>query len=465
MSLSTSKITELAPDQESLHAANKLTKSGKWPSLSKWNQLVWGECQGSGSIPYRTVFDNSNLSYKCTCPSRKFPCKHVLALMWMYVMDPSPFADGEVPIWVTDWLGRRKNPATNSNPNAKPPKAQSEIKSLPKETFSPEAQQPLAPEVEARRKAMADKRARATQESIAAGIEELEQWIRDQLRSGLTKFLSDPSSTCRTIAARLVDAKAQAMASRLDELPARLMQSPFESRLNALLTELSRIVLICRAWKSAPKDAELNRLIGSSETRDEVLEQPDGLRVRSIWRVVGEQVTTRRDGLVSQATWLINLGQGTRFALLLDFFPASLGKRSSVFAIGEQFESEIAFYPAREPLRGILANRKPSNGSLISFVENWPAASNKPLESYRETLQRSPWIVEVPLLLPAGRMAQVGSRFWWQAEDKSLSLPVINKPARHFAGLEMKQTVALWDGISLTLLSGDSNWGSLSYEN
>ena len=80
MSLTTNKITELAPDQASLNAAHKLMKPGKWPTLAQHGDLVWGECQGSGANPYRTVFDRSNAGYKCTCPSRKFPCKHVLAV-------------------------------------------------------------------------------------------------------------------------------------------------------------------------------------------------------------------------------------------------------------------------------------------------------------------------------------------------------------------------------------------------
>jgi SWIM zinc finger len=470
MSLTTSKITELAPDQASLNSAHSLMKPSKWPMLSHHGDLVWGECQGSGANPYRTVFDHSNIGYKCTCPSRKFPCKHVLALMWMHAEDSTRFSDGQEPQWVNDWLGRRRTSSGSASgqgsddrsPNSKASSGAS--KSMLAAQLA-EAPKPVDPKVEARQKAAAEKRAQTTRLSIASGIDELQQWIDDQVRAGLAAFLNDPSNRCRTIAARLVDAKAQAMASRLDELPSRLMQIRSESRLDALIQELGRIVLIGRAWKANQEDAELTRLVGSSETRESVLESPQTHRVSSSWEVVGEHVATRRDGLVSQATWLLNLGEGTRFALLLDFFPASLGKRASTFASGEQFDAELAFYPARQPLRAVIASRKSNDtANEASIAEKpWPTAATQPLEAYRQTLRLAPWVNEVPLLLPGGRISQVGSSYWWEAEDRSVKLPLAAAPTKHIASITAQQAIGLWDGMTLTLLSGQSEMGRLSY--
>ena len=99
MSLSLSQIENIAPDQASLKAAAKLMKPGKWPLRGRDanSQLIWGECQGSGSNPYRVMADITDLGYKCTCPSRKFPCKHSLALMWMYAEGEGDFTEGTVP--------------------------------------------------------------------------------------------------------------------------------------------------------------------------------------------------------------------------------------------------------------------------------------------------------------------------------------------------------------------------------
>ncbi len=465
MSLTTEQITEIAPDQASLNAANKLMRPNKWPSLTQQGDLVWGECQGSGSNPYRTVFDQANIGYKCTCPSRKFPCKHVLALMWMYAEDPGPFSDGDVPQWVTDWLGRRR---TKSGSGAPQQQGGTTGKTAPKSLLAAqrgEPEKPVDPKAEARKKAAAEKRAQTTRDSIASGIDELQQWLEDQIRSGFAAFLQDPDSRCRTIAARLVDAKAQAMAGRLDELPSRLLQTRSEQRLDALIQELGRIVLIARAWKSNRADAELSRLVGSSETRDAVLESNDAARVASFWEVVGEQVSTRRDGLVSQATWLMNLGDGLPFALLLDFFPASLGKRATTFVVGEQFEAELAFYPARQPLRAVIASRETgqSESEQRSEPKPWPKGSSQPLCAYRRALQAAPWTGQMPLLLTGGRIALAGTAYWWRAEDGSTALPLAEVPSKHIASIKTDCSVGLWDGLSLTLLSAHSELGRLSY--
>jgi len=108
MSLTFERIEAFAPDQASLAAARKLLKSSYWSTLAEGEGLAWGECQGSGATPYRVVISEADAGYKCTCPSRKFPCKHALALMWMRANTSAAFAAATVPHWVKDWLSRRR---------------------------------------------------------------------------------------------------------------------------------------------------------------------------------------------------------------------------------------------------------------------------------------------------------------------------------------------------------------------
>src|SRR5476651_1227257 len=98
-----SVIEALAPDQSALTAASALLKPSKWPLRARFERLIWGECQGSGANPYRVAADIEDRGSKCTCPSRKFPCKHALALMWMFVDGDAGFQAGDVPDWVNDW--------------------------------------------------------------------------------------------------------------------------------------------------------------------------------------------------------------------------------------------------------------------------------------------------------------------------------------------------------------------------
>ena len=146
MALTLAKIEELAPDQGSVDAARKLLKPALWPTVAADGEgLLWGECQGSGSLPYRVCLSEADLGYKCTCPSRKFPCKHTLALMWMRA-ENKPFAAAPRPDWVADWVSRRRpgaaaRPASTSESGA----AKASLADAPAE---PEA--PADPKAEAR---------------------------------------------------------------------------------------------------------------------------------------------------------------------------------------------------------------------------------------------------------------------------------------------------------------------------
>jgi hypothetical protein len=452
MDLTRSAIEALAPDQSALTAASALLKPAKWPLRARSGRLIWGECQGSGAHPYRVAADIEDRGSKCTCPSRKFPCKHALALMWMFVEDGAAFQTGEVPDWVNDWIGRRRK-------GASPPTAAGEGKSLDA------AHQALAesapdPDAEARRKAASQKRAEETRRSVYVATEDLDVWIADQLRTGLAGFLGAPGERCRRIAARLVDAKAGALASRIEEMPSRLLASSAEERVDAAIAELGKLVLLVRAWRAASSDAELRREVVNAETREDVLVNPGAPRVVSLWEVLGERIATRRDGLVSQATWLMSLGQtAQRFAVLLDFFPASAGRRGSAFVAGERFNAELAFYPARSPLRAVIASRE----GAIDAPDAWPDPPADPFAEHAERLLAAPWLIETPLLLPEGRIcADAAGCAWWRS-GHGLWAPLRDPPPPLALGASIESAAGVWDGARLSLLAARTNWGRLAF--
>ncbi|MDR3068900.1 MAG: SWIM zinc finger domain-containing protein, partial [Cellulomonas sp.] len=328
-------VEALAPDQASLTAASRLNKPTKWSGLAHEDDRWWGEAQGSGSHPYRVVVDGGNVGYKCSCPSRKFPCKHALALMWIQATAPASFTDGTRPDWVDDWMGRRRttSPSTPAKPD------DGDDKSISRAAAAP-SPAPRDPEAEAKAVAAAARRAAATRATIAAGLDDLDRWIVDQTRTGLAAFTDDALDRCRKIAARLVDAKAANLASRLDEMPSRLLALPTEERPDAAVRELGKIVLLTKAWRAGPTEPQAARDVGAAEQRDQVVADASAVRVTGRWEVVGEQIRTRRDNLVSHATWLLCLDPEAdrRFALLADFYPASAGRRDQVFVAGAQLD-------------------------------------------------------------------------------------------------------------------------------
>lgn len=464
-------VEALAPDQASLKAAAGQMKRSKWPTLGRdsASNLFWGECQGSGANPYRVVADASDQGYKCTCPSRKFPCKHTLALMWLFAEQSELFAEAETPEWVIEWIGRRRK---SGGASAAPKAGGKSIRAAAStQTAEAAAPAPEDPKVAARREAAAKKRAAETRAAIAGGLDDLDQWIGDQLQGGLPGFLAEAQERCRRIAARLVDAKAQALASRLDETPARIAALRAEERPDAALREFGKLALLARAWRAEPDNPEIRRAVATAETRDVILESADAVRAAGVWEALGERVSTRRDGLISQATYLLNLsGSGPRFALLLDFFPAATGRRGGAFSSGDRFHAELAFYPAARPYRALIAERRAATEEELAAAR-WPALETgaDPLEEFFACQDASPWSIEAPILLPRGRLASQGrgatAPSWWRAAEGDGALPLTLRPDAFAFGLSLSAAAAVWNGARCMLLAAESPvWGRVGFD-
>lgn len=454
MAIDLPTIERLAPDQSALKAAAGLAKPGKWSGIARAadGRLLWGECAGSGANPYRVAVDLEDHGNKCTCPSRKFPCKHVLALFWLSATAGAPFPVADVPEWVGDWLGRRRKSGGTAAPASAMPKSIGEAQQATAEVV----EDPRAAE---RREAASLRRAEETDRAIAEALDAMEQWIGDQLRIGLAAFLDDATARCRRIAARLVDGKAAALAGRIDELPARLLALPAGDRTRSAVVELGRLVCLARAWRSDPRDPELRRSIATAESRETVLGDPAAMRVTTLWEVLAERVHTRRDGLISQTTWLLALGgDGPRFAMLVDFFPASTGRRGSAFTPGEQFAGEVVFYPARAPLRALLASREPLPATER---HDWPAANADIVAEIAAVQLAEPWRLDLPILLPAGRIGlDPAGQPWWQA-GSGAALPVSGTLSGAMAGTTLDSAAAIWSAGRLDLLAASSSWGRI----
>ncbi len=93
-------VRSQAPNPAAFSNAQKISRSGDFSGLSATEDgtLIFGDCRGSGKNPYRTSADFSGGSpvFRCSCPSRQFPCKHSLALM-LEVIAGKNFAVSEVP--------------------------------------------------------------------------------------------------------------------------------------------------------------------------------------------------------------------------------------------------------------------------------------------------------------------------------------------------------------------------------
>lgn len=100
-------VESAAPNSDTVKNGRGLVVKGKFVALGidADETIVYGQCQGSGKTPYHCSCDFARPDqpvHRCSCPSRQFPCKHCVGLMFAYVLKKSSFKTGEVPAELVD---------------------------------------------------------------------------------------------------------------------------------------------------------------------------------------------------------------------------------------------------------------------------------------------------------------------------------------------------------------------------
>ena len=189
LKLTKEQIVQLAPDEASVKAAKGLATTSKWSVRQFSDRCIWGHCQGSGKNPYQTAVDITDIAFKCSCPSRKFPCKHALGLLFLYESHADGFEQADEPDWVKAWLDKR---AVRAEKKEKP------------------GTQAAPVDEEAKAKRLAKRH-----QNVMEGMADLEVWMKDLLRNGLVNVPERAYSVFEAMAKRMVDAQAPGLAARL----------------------------------------------------------------------------------------------------------------------------------------------------------------------------------------------------------------------------------------------------------
>lgn len=383
----TEQVLALAPDPASAKNGQSLAVRPKWVMLGRQQSFLWGECQGSGKTPYQTQVDLSEPAFKCSCPSRKFPCKHGLGLFLLLAEQPQTVAASEPPEWVVAWMSQRSQRAE------KQAEKQAQLKE--------KAADPVAQA----------KRAAQRQQKVEAGIQDLQLWLEDRVRQGLATLPQESYQVWDAIAARLVDAQAPGLARHLRELGGIVHSgSGWCDRVLERCGQLTLLLAGYERMETLPPDvqADLRTQIGWSISQDEVL---SGSSQADLWLVVGQQ-TQEEDRLKTRRTWLYGVVSG-RFALLLDF---AHGQQSFDFTLlpGSCLEAELVFYPSAYSLRALLKTRQ--EAVLLDKIPPGQTSIRTAIAGYGQALATCPWIERFPLLLQA--VVPQRSREGWQIQDQ-----------------------------------------------
>lgn len=421
MRLTSDQVLALAPDAGSATNGKKLANVRHWRNLGQSPEAAWGECQGSAL--YQVRVDIGTLSVKCTCPSRKFPCKHGLGLL-LLTLDPKCVPAAQPPQWVVEWLAKHsaanheKHERAASAATAEPTKAQR-------------------------------KRQEQREALVLQGLDSLDLWLADLVRNGLAGVETQPASFWERQAAQMVDNQAAGIALRLRQMagiPGSRPDWPHE-----LLDRLGRLALLSHAYRRADAlDAALRedvrQLVGWSLKGDEVAAR--GEIVADNWLILGQHVEDEDRGRV-QRTWLLGATTG-RAALILQFSFMGLPFKEPLVP-GMCQRGELAYWPGASGVRACFVTRTveatpldglPGQASVEAFLAHVAAA-----------LARQPWQDRFLCVLRAVTPIYDSAKAaWWVSDDTGAALPLAASDHWLLLAISGGRPVALageWDGAAL----------------
>jgi hypothetical protein len=412
----------LAPDTSSAQAGKKLAAVKHWKNLGRNATALWGECQGSAL--YQVRVDLMGMAVKCSCPSRKLPCKHGLGLIILSINDQSALPENEPPEWVATWLAKR---------------------SAPKEATTAKASA-LSPEKAA---ASAAKTAAKREKGVSDGLDTLDLWLTDLVRNGIGALEGQPTSFWEAQAARMTDAKAPGVATRLRRIagiPGASDDWPVK-----LLGELGRLSLLIQAYRRLDTlddglREDVRQLIGWTLTQDELAAR--GEHVSDRWTVLGQWIENQDRGL-EQRTWLLGERSG-RLALVLQYSFANQPFLES-FIPGSSFDAELHYFPSAYPLRARVAER---SGEPVATHERLPGSESVEafLGARAGAVSRQPWLDRLVSVLLDVTPICVATDSWWARDESGAGLPLGGSDHWRLLALSGGHPVDLvgeWDGETL----------------
>ena len=423
----------LAPDAASLKAGEKLGMPAKWQTLGRADETIWGEIKGSGKKPYQTSIALQEPAFKCSCPSRKFPCKHGVALALVFASNADQFQDAEPLPWVQEWLGKRSA------------RAQKQVEK------AAEKDKPLDEAALKKREQAQKRRIAAREKKVGAGVEECQRWLFDLIRQGIAHSDQQP---WEHIATRMVDSQAPGLARRLQTIATiRYQSADWQSR---TLSAIAKLHLLLEAWNRlsslpAQVQSDVRSHIGFPVSKEDVL---SGESVSDDWYVLGQ--SQDQDGqMQSQFTWLYGRSS-KQYALMLDF--SGYGQAMTLYpAIGTCLQAGLSYYPSAAPQRAVMAVEPVTNEVDLPSLQALFISIDKSLQNYGEALAACPWLERFPMALKQV-IPVLQDQQWCLVNNDQQMLPIRISheqvwPLMAASGGHAVDIFGSWDGDQLQVLS------------
>lgn len=406
------QVEAIAPTPAALSAARPLTTVAKWAGLGADDRAVWGSCRGSGAEPYDTMVDHVGVASRCTCPSRRHPCKHALALLLLWSAGDVPETTQPAP--VAAWLAKRQVSDTGRSSDTTSPRS-STTETTPANDAAPVGGATDTPPEPVGEMPDRDRARDERVERMYAGLTELDRWLDDRMRTGLADPALAKYATWDELAARLVDAQAGSLANRIRRLAGLVGASPDWH--SDVLAELGLLHLLAQAGRRlgslpGPLADAVATTVGWSVRQADVLA---GVPDTDTW-IVAARSDTREDRIEVRRHWLRGATSG-RWALVLSFAAYRQSLDTSL-TVGTAVAADLHRYPG------------PALRALVGARHDEPAEPARPpaadiVSACGEIgmlLAAEPWLDRVPFTATAS-IAVAGSTF--MLADAGGTLPLI----------------------------------------
>jgi uncharacterized protein DUF5691/SWIM zinc finger len=450
------QVRSLASDAGSARAGEGLGSRRHWSSTGRNDRAAWGLCQGSGANPYQVTVDFGGPAFKCTCPSRKFPCKHGLGLMFLLASDAAAFTTApEPPTWAAEWLAGRSAKAQAAETKAAivaAPIAAPDAPDAPVDRSTADAAAAAAAAASAESDANREKRIRAREKKVDAGLTDLDRWLGDLVRRGLLAARSEGYGFWDRAGARLVDAQAASLGREVRGVGAAASRGTGWA--DGTLERIARIHLIVAAYRhldALPDElrADVRALVGWTIKEEDL---PDGGGIVDRWLAVGRTVTSD-ERLTTARTWLLGEATG-RFGLHLAF-GAGGANPVPVAMAGSSFRGALRFYPSAVPLRAVVDDGPLDPGGSIERLPGG-LAIDAAAAAFAAILARNPFVTVWPTVLadviPVGRDGALLLRDPSGAAVRAAPAAIAARLLA-LAGGRPVTVFGLWSGRSIRVLS------------
>jgi len=400
MEITQEYILSISPDAPSTKNANKIFSKTNW-KVKKSDRAVWSEIYGSGKKPYLTQIDTQEIAFKCSCPSRKFPCKHGLAL-GLYVAQNGleNLSQEEEPLWVKEWLDKRIEKAVKRASKPVKVKSVERIKKLEDRRWS----------------------------SAKKDVESLELWLQDALKLGILDFPNREHGYWEALKKRMVDLKISGFNVFFSQLQSMEYGENWELKVVDILSQIHQLVASVKHYDSLdePFKKELAMLLGWSVNRKELLADEQSEVVDDVW-IVTKVLLEEQERLTVRKVYLYGT-ESNRWAFILEFAHGN-SYFEEHYLEGSLVQAKLVFYDGLFKQRAVLKIKGAKEESDFKALRPF-ATLQEAHNAFKEALILFPWIFDYPLFVSACNVVEKDKKFYLvDREDSFIELKGMGRSA------------------------------------